>query len=221
MSSTAETRGQPQSERVYINGIAARGPGFQTPAEFFDGLLKKRNMANDKMVAKELFDRTFFNTSRQQAEFTDPQVRFLLELTYEALQDAGVKDFACLPSAEVGVYVGSSFSDFHSAAMSSGPADGHEHTGAAGAMLSNSISRFFGFEGVSMKIDSACSSSLQAMDTVRCFVEFSPGLAPLSRSSKLSNHASSFVPSYHVVSPTSCMLLLCRLVMTFGRGNAK
>ena len=161
---------QPPPRRVYINGIAARGPGFQTPAEFYAGLVEKRNMANETMEGKDLFDRAFFNTSHQQAEYTDPQVRFLLELSYEALQDAGVKDFATLPTAEVGVYVGSSFSDFHSSTLSTGTADGHEHTGAAGAMLANGISRFFGFEGVSMKIDSACSSSLQAMDVVRYFV---------------------------------------------------
>jgi acyl transferase domain-containing protein len=182
------------TQRVYINGIAARGPGFKSPTEFFDGLLKKHNMANDRMAAKELFDRTFFNTSHQQAEFTDPQVRFLLELSYEALQDAGVQNFASLPTAEVGVYVGSSFSDFHSTALSSGHADGHEHMGAAGAMLSNSISRFFGFGGVSMKIDSACSSSLQAMDTVRCFVVFLSVIVPFHQHSKhkplLSSHLS-------------------------------
>lgn len=158
------------AHRVYINGLAARGPGFQTPAEFYAGLVEKRNMADEPMGGKGLFDRAFFNISHQQAEYTDPQIRFLLELSYEALQDAGVKDFTALPTAEVGVYVGSSFSDFHSSTLSAGTADGHEHTGAAGAMLANRISRFFGFEAVSMKIDSACSSSLQAMDVVRYFI---------------------------------------------------
>ena len=41
---------------------------------------------------------------------------------------------------------------------------GYEHIGAAGSMLANSTSRFFGFKGVSMKADSACSSSFQALD---------------------------------------------------------
>ena len=167
-------------DSVYVNGFAARGPGFQTPSDFFDGLQEKRNMAKEKMKGIELFDHTFFDTSLDQAEVTDPQIRFLLELTYEAFQDAGVKKTASLPLAQVAVYVGSSFSDFHLAALSSGQTNGHEHTGAAGTMLSNSISRFFGFGGASVKIDSACSSSLQAMDMVRCLVKEENVLFPVS-----------------------------------------
>eukprot|EP00051_Salpingoeca_urceolata_P020160 m.300448 g.300448 ORF g.300448 m.300448 type:complete len:574 (-) comp19555_c6_seq3:2830-4551(-) len=150
--------------RVYVNGIAARGPGFQTAGELFERLLEKQNLAQEPMVGKEHFDHAFFNISRQQAVCTDPQIRFLLELSVEAFQDAGVTDFASLPKADVGVYVGSAFADFHSASMAGGSASGHEHTGAAGTMLANSISRFFGFQGPSLKVDSACSSSLQALD---------------------------------------------------------
>jgi len=158
--------GESQPGSVYVNGFAARGPGFATAAEFFQGMLSKTDMSGSLMEGKDKFDRQFFQTSAQQASFTDPQIRLLLEVTYEALVEAGVRDFTALPSSETGVYVGSSFADFHSAAMHGPGTTGYEHTGAAGAMLANSISRFFGFGGASMKIDSACSSSLQAFDVV-------------------------------------------------------
>jgi acyl transferase domain-containing protein len=151
---------------VYINGFAIRGPGFKTASKFFDGLLDKRDMSTETMHGRERFDHSFFRISVEQATYTDPQIRFLLELTYDALVEAGVNDFSALPSADVGVYVGSSFSDFHQATLEANPVEGYEHIGAAGAMTANSISRFFGFGGASMKIDSACSSSLQALDMV-------------------------------------------------------
>ena len=153
------------SSKVYINGVAARGPGFNTVDEYFHGLLQKRDMSTCLMMGKERFDHRFFHESIHQVKSLDPQIRFLLELTYEALLDAGVSNFASLPTDNVGVYVGSSFSDFHSATLTDSPT-GFEHSGAAGTMLANRISRFFGFGGRSTKIDSACSSSLQALDMV-------------------------------------------------------
>lgn len=157
---------------VFVNGFAVRGPGFSSASEFFDGLLNKRDLSSEVMQEKECFDHTFFQTSVLQATYTDPQIRFLLELTYEALVEAGVNDFSSLPASNVGVYVGSSFSDFHQATLANKHVEGYEHIGAAGTMLANSISRFFRFGGVSMKIDSACSSSLQALDMVSPSLSF-------------------------------------------------
>jgi acyl transferase domain-containing protein/nucleoside-diphosphate-sugar epimerase/NADPH:quinone reductase-like Zn-dependent oxidoreductase/GTP cyclohydrolase II/arylamine N-acetyltransferase/ectoine hydroxylase-related dioxygenase (phytanoyl-CoA dioxygenase family) len=154
----------PHDTAVLIVGMAARGPGFETASQFFSALLEKRDLAAQPMAGKDRFDHSFFQKSLHEARYTDPQIRFLLELTYEALVDAGVSDLCKLPRPDIGVYVGSSFADFHSNTLAQGPADGYEHIGAAGTMLANTISRFFQFGGVSMKIDSACSSSLQALD---------------------------------------------------------
>lgn len=149
---------------VLVVGMAARGPGFNTASQFFSALLEKRDLVDKPMAGKDRFDHSFFQKSWHEASYTDPQIRFLLELTYEAFIDAGASDLSKLPRPDIGVYVGSSFADFHSNTLAHGPADGYEHIGAAGAMLANTISRVFQFGGVSMKIDSACSSSLQAFD---------------------------------------------------------
>jgi fatty acid synthase len=93
-------------------------------------------------------------------------------LTYEALVDSGITDFKEFASTgNVGVFAGSSFSDFHSQMLTRTSLDGREHIGAAGTMLANSISKFFKFKGPSMKQDSACSSSLQAFDTACQYIE--------------------------------------------------
>ena len=150
---------------VYVNGFAVRGPGFNAASEYFEKLRGKEEMARESIQGREYFDNLFFQANSEEATYTDPQIRFLLELTFEALVEAGVSDFASLPKAEIGVYVGSSFGDFHQATLADKGVNGYKHVGAAGTMLANSISRFFKFGGISTKIDSACSSSLQALDT--------------------------------------------------------
>ena len=53
-----------------------------------------------------------------QAQKTDPQLRFLLELSYEALVDAGM-DIMKIRGSNAGVYVGSCFSDCHKGRLAS------------------------------------------------------------------------------------------------------
>lgn len=151
---------------LFINGYAARGPGFNSASAFH--ARGNGDLSGEAMQGLSRFDRKFFGMSVNEAQYTDPQVRFLLEVTYEALVDAGVVDFELLKLLSVGVYVGSSFADFHSAALKDPKTiTGYEHLGAAGAMLANMISRVFRFTGPSMKVDTACSSSLVAFDLVR------------------------------------------------------
>ena len=159
---TASGENLTSKAKVFINGYAICGPGFRTVSEFFDGLQSKHDMSAERMSRKESFDYNFFRYSSQHALHTDPQIRLLLELTFEALVEAGVDDFARI-SSETGVYVGSSFGDFHNQMLADG-VSGYEHIGASGSMLANSISHTFGFQGPSMKIDTACSSSLCALD---------------------------------------------------------
>jgi acyl transferase domain-containing protein/nucleoside-diphosphate-sugar epimerase/NADPH:quinone reductase-like Zn-dependent oxidoreductase/GTP cyclohydrolase II/arylamine N-acetyltransferase len=170
LSVSEDTRSNANTARpinVFINGFAIRGPGFRTASAFADGLFAPKDMACAEMQGKQCFDNNFFGTSAQQAECTDPRQRLLKELTYEALVDAGVADFSSSSflSADTGVYIGSSFGDFHSAMLSGDHSvQGAEHTGAAGAMLANSISHHFGLGGPSIMVDSACSSSFQALE---------------------------------------------------------
>jgi acyl transferase domain-containing protein/nucleoside-diphosphate-sugar epimerase/NADPH:quinone reductase-like Zn-dependent oxidoreductase/arylamine N-acetyltransferase/ectoine hydroxylase-related dioxygenase (phytanoyl-CoA dioxygenase family) len=158
-------RGPHLPPKVFVNGYATCGPGFQTASELCHGLLSQRDFASEEMDRKNQFDSKFFYMSKEQSSCTDPQIRLLLELTYEALVETGVGDFSNLPLRDTGVYVGSSFSDFQQVVLADdNHMKGGDHIGAAGSMLANRISQYFHFGGPSMKIDSACSSSLQALD---------------------------------------------------------
>lgn len=57
------------------------------------------------------FDAKFFNLSTKEAEFLDPQQRLLHEITWEALEDAGI-DPLSLRGQHVGVFVGSWIHDY-------------------------------------------------------------------------------------------------------------
>lgn len=53
----------------------------------------------------ENFDANFFNMAPKQVHKTDPQLRLLLEVTYEAFVDAGVNP-AIMAGSKTGVYIG-------------------------------------------------------------------------------------------------------------------
>ena len=78
----------------------------------------------------------------------DPQLRFLLELSYEALVDAGFTDMRKLRGSRTGVYVGSIFSDVHKGWLNDvKDITGYENTGCAQSMFANRISYFYDFTG--------------------------------------------------------------------------
>ncbi|HLY89740.1 MAG TPA: SDR family NAD(P)-dependent oxidoreductase, partial [Acetobacteraceae bacterium] len=109
------------------------------------------------------FDVELFGISPREAQQIDPQQLLLLEVTYEALEDAGLSR-TVLAGSKVGVFVGASFCDhFHRRLMDVATLDGYFMTGAAMSILSNRISHAFDWKGPSMTVDTACSSSLVAL----------------------------------------------------------
>ncbi len=108
------------------------------------------------------FDADFFNISPREAEFMDPQQRQLLQVTWEALEDAGISPLS-LSGTRTGVYVGASLTDY-SVYLKSKRAEGEFHagTGIALSVISNRISHRLNLLGPSMTVDTACSSSLTA-----------------------------------------------------------
>jgi acyl transferase domain-containing protein len=92
----------------------------------------------------------------------DPQQRLSLELTWEALEDAGIPAHQ-VKGKRVGVYIGCTGSDFAvQRRQHAEPLDEYSGTGVAGSMLANRISRHFDFTGPSLALDAACASSLFA-----------------------------------------------------------
>jgi phthiocerol/phenolphthiocerol synthesis type-I polyketide synthase C len=109
------------------------------------------------------FDAAAFGMSRREAEQMDPQQRVLLEVTWEALEDAGIAP-SRLAGRQVGVYVGASATDYADVPLLDlASIDAHFMTGNSLAMVSNRISYAFDLKGPSLTIDTACSSSIVAL----------------------------------------------------------
>ncbi|WP_329409749.1 SDR family NAD(P)-dependent oxidoreductase [Nocardia vinacea] len=130
------------------------------------------------------FDPDFFGISPREATVLDPQQRLMLEVTWEALDDAGMAGQAA--GAPVGVYVGGFVVD-QSVIGVVGPAlfhtDMHTPASASYTMLSNRISYALNLTGPALTVDTACSSSLvafhlacQALDNGDCTVALAGGV---------------------------------------------
>ncbi|KAI1427682.1 polyketide synthase [Xylaria sp. FL1777] len=106
------------------------------------------------------FDADFFNLSTEEANAMDPQLRWLLECVYEAIENAGIL-VEKLAGTDTSVYAGCSGKDYHELQArdpQSMPAS--FLNGNATAMLSNRVSHFFDLHGPSMAIDTGDSSGL-------------------------------------------------------------
>jgi phthiocerol/phenolphthiocerol synthesis type-I polyketide synthase C len=110
------------------------------------------------------FDPSVFALSPREAEQMDPQQRLVLELTFEALEDAGIKPSA-LAGSETGVFVGASALDYGNLRiLDSAGADPYFATGNTLSIVSNRISYAFDLHGPSFTVDTACSSALVALN---------------------------------------------------------
>lgn len=109
------------------------------------------------------FDPAVFGISPREAVQMDPQQRILLQLTWEALEDAGIRP-SSIANTDVGVFVGASQTDYgHAFFTDQAIADAHFAPGTALAILANRISYIYGLHGPSVTTDTACSSSLVAL----------------------------------------------------------
>ena len=109
------------------------------------------------------FDPQFFGISPREAEGMDPQHRLLLEVSWEALENAGQAPDKLTGSA-TGVFTGISVSDYYQLMTDQDRAklDVYLAQGTAHSTASGRISYLLGLQGPALSVDTACSSSLVA-----------------------------------------------------------
>jgi acyl transferase domain-containing protein len=113
----------------------------------------------------EDFDCKLFGISPMEASYMDPQQRVLLELAWEALEDAN-QPIEKLKGSTTGVFIGQSGFDFatqHLTEESLREITPYVGTGCALSPAAGRISYTFDFKGPSYVVDTACSSSLVAL----------------------------------------------------------
>jgi acyl transferase domain-containing protein/acyl carrier protein len=108
------------------------------------------------------FDPPFFGISPREALSLDPQQRMLLEVSWEALENAGIAPDS-ISESQTGVFVGLSSNEYTSNLINAG---GYENidpyigTGGMYSMAAGRLAFVLGLHGPAMTIDTACSSSL-------------------------------------------------------------
>ncbi|MFJ3793112.1 type I polyketide synthase [Kitasatospora sp. NPDC090091] len=109
------------------------------------------------------FDHDFFGISRREAVSMDPQQRLVLEVAWEALEDAGQAPHA-LAGSRTGVFLGICSTDY-AGLLFREPEDitAHASTGIAHSIASGRLSYLLDLRGPSVSVDTACSSSLVAV----------------------------------------------------------
>jgi epothilone polyketide synthase D len=115
------------------------------------------------VAAVDRFDADFFAISQREAVSLDPQQRFLLEVSWEALERAGLPPG---PSTVGGVFIGISGSDYGSQLSHHRrpeQLDAYVATGSVTSAAAGRLAYALGFTGPAMAIDTACSSSLVAL----------------------------------------------------------
>ncbi|XP_077296458.1 fatty acid synthase-like [Arctopsyche grandis] len=168
-------------DEVCITGISGLFPDSDNVFELRKNLFNKVDLVSDdhrrwnlnhpevpqrtgKINHVNRFDASFFGVHYKQAHTMDPMCRLLLEKAYEAVVDAGVNPMT-LRGSKTGVFVGACFSESEKTWFyEKMQVNGFGITGCSRSMLANRISYWLGCTGPSYCVDSACSSSLYAVE---------------------------------------------------------
>ncbi|MFD7033801.1 type I polyketide synthase, partial [Streptomyces sp. NPDC059917] len=167
---------------IAVIGMSCRFPGAVGVGEFWDLLCAGRDaigeVPGDRWDVERVggvrrggflgrvdgFDASFFGVSPREAVAMDPQQRLMLELAWEALEDAGVVP-GSLRGEGVGVFAGV-MQDDYAALVRRGGVEGFgsfTSTGLHRSVVANRVSYFLGLCGPSLVVDSGQSSGLVAV----------------------------------------------------------
>ncbi|WP_052360691.1 SDR family NAD(P)-dependent oxidoreductase [Oceanobacillus manasiensis] len=110
------------------------------------------------LIEVDKFDAPFFGISPIEATHMDPQHRLVLEVAYEAMEDAGYGGQS-LYGSRTGAYIGKEGTNntFYSQRSVQNPM---QLTGSWESLMASRISYLFDFKSPCMVVDTACSSGL-------------------------------------------------------------
>ncbi|OLF05828.1 beta-ketoacyl synthase [Actinophytocola xinjiangensis] len=109
------------------------------------------------------FDAAFFGISPREAALMDPQQRMALEVSWEALEHAGIVPGA-LAGTDTGVFVGVNTDDHGRRLLEDLPRiEAWTGIGSSMCAVANRVSYTLDLRGPSLVVDTACSSSLVAL----------------------------------------------------------
>ncbi|KAI9166303.1 6-methylsalicylic acid synthase [Paramyrothecium foliicola] len=181
-----------QLNDVAVVGMACRvAGGIHTPEQLWSAILEQRDTSSEipswrwepyrnrdprnvKALKKttnrgyflqniENFDPAFFGISPKEAEQMDPQQRLSLEVTWEALENAGINPKS-LSGSDTAVFMGVNSDDYSKLLLEDLPnVDAWMGIGTAYCGVPNRISYHLNLMGPSTAVDAACASSLVAI----------------------------------------------------------
>jgi len=183
-----------RSEPIAVIGIGCRFPGGADSPEAFwrvlhegvdavgdippdrwdvDAYFDPDPQATGKIVTRRgcflkdvsRFDPEFFGISPREAVSLDPQHRLLLEVGWEALEDASQSPTA-LEESQTGLFVGIGQNDYAQRRLYRGDPnriDTYDGTGNGFCFSTGRLAHILGLRGPSLALDTACSSSLVAV----------------------------------------------------------
>ena len=113
----------------------------------------------------DTFDADVFGIAPREARGMDPQQRLFLEVSWEALEHAGIAPDQ-LRGSRTGVYLGICSNDYLQLLLGTGDPsvlDAHFMSGNAHSVAAGRLSYVLGLQGPAVAVDAACSSSLVAV----------------------------------------------------------
>ncbi|UFQ18674.1 MULTISPECIES: type I polyketide synthase [Streptomyces] len=166
-------------EPIAVVGMSCRLPGAQGPDAYWQLLDSGRSAITSEVPPGrrgtavgpggflehvDRFDPEFFGIAPREAAAMDPQQRLMLELSWEALEDAGTPP-GRLHGTDTGVFVGAISGDYAVLLDRQGPGaiTSHTVTGLNRGVIANRVSYTLGLRGPSLAVDTAQSSSLVAV----------------------------------------------------------
>lgn len=156
----------PKDLRIPVPSQRFDAAGFYHGSATHHGHSNVKDMKSyylSKDPVERQFDAPFFGINAAEANVLDPQLRLLMETTYEALESAGLP-METLQGSDTGCYVGLMIGEYEQFMMRDPESIGQYHVmGTARSLMANRLSYFFDWHGPSMTIDTACSSSLVAI----------------------------------------------------------